>query len=109
MLSPDNERDYLGMARDNPGILCSEVPHRLLEAASLAGEEPSPFFIELFAIGYLEWLSQKEGKRVRLPREELDQAVLALWTRACHLHTSLLLDKPNPDWTEPFFSDEGLY
>ena len=108
MRSPDNERDYLQMARENPGVICSQVSHQLLEAASLAGEEPSPFFVELFAMGYLERLSQQEGKRVRLPKEVLDQAVLLLWTRACYLNTSLLLGKPNPDWDKPFFSDEGL-
>ena len=75
----------------------------------MAGEEPSPFFVEFFAVGHLEWLCQQEGKRVRLPKEVLDQAALALWTRACYLNTSLLLNQPNPDWDKPFFSDEGLY
>ena len=53
MLSPDNERTYLQMALETPGIICSDVTRHLLEAASLAGEEPSPIFVELFARGYL--------------------------------------------------------
>ena len=108
MLNPDNQRDYLAMAREQPNILCSQVPRQLLEAASWDGEEPSPFLVDLLSTGYVEWLAEETGQRMRLPKEILDQVVLALWNRACHLHTSLLLGSDHPDWDKPFFSDEGI-
>ncbi len=108
MLNPDNQAQYMDIAREQPNIICSEVPPALLEAASWDGEEPSPFFVEFFATGYQEWLAGETGQRIRLPQEILDQVVLGLWTRACYLHTSRLLGKANPDWDKQLFSDEGI-
>jgi hypothetical protein len=108
MLNPDIQSEYMGIAREQPNILCSDVPPALLEAASWDGEEPSPFFVEFFSTGYLEWLASETGQRIRLPKEILDQVVLGLWSRACYLHTSRLLSKANPDWEKQLFSDEGI-
>ena len=108
MLNPDNQSEYMAIAMGQPNILCSEVPPTLLEAASWDGEEPSAFFVEFLSTGYQEWLAGETGQRISLPREILDQVVLGLWGRACHLHTSRLLNKSNPDWDKQFFSDEGI-
>ncbi len=108
MQNPNNQSEYMAIAMEQPNILCSEVPPALLEAASWDGEEPSPFFVEFLSTGYLEWLAGETGQRIRLPREILDQVVLGLWTRACHLHTSSLLSKSNPEWDKQFFSDDGI-
>ena len=108
MLNPDNQIEYMTIAREQPNILCSDVPANLLEAASWDGEEPSPFFVEFFTTGYLEWLAGETGQRMRLPREILDQVVLGLWSRACYLNTSRLLGTANADWDKQLFSDEGI-
>ena len=107
MDSSDEER-YMELAREQPGILCSEVPSELLtEAASEA--EPTKFFEEFFTAGYIGWLELKYGRRLRPPQLQVDRAILALWYRACLLSTNRLLGHSNEYDDQPFFSDEGLY
>ena len=103
----DEER-YRNIAGDQPDILCSQVPQELLvEAASEA--EPTPFFEEFFATGYIGWLANKHGRRIRPPQVQIDRAILVLWYRACLLSTGRLLGQSNEFDDQPFFSDEGLY
>ena len=97
------------MAREHPNMLCSEVPAEILEASSYAGGEPTEFLNEFFAAGYKEWLLHKYGQPIQQPGEVINAAVILLWSRACRLYTSKLLDRPDPDWDKPFFSDEELF
>ena len=107
MDASDEER-YRRLAEEQPDILCSQVPHELLaEAASEA--EPTPFMEEFFATGYIGWLAQRHGRRVRPPQIQIDTAILALWYRACLLSTDRLLGNTSEYDDQPFFSDEGLY
>lgn len=107
MDTSDEER-YMKLAQEQPGILCSEVPGELLaEAASEA--EPTKFFEEFIAAGYIGWLALKYGRRLRPPQAQVDRAILALWYRACLLSTDRLLGQSNEYDDQPFFSDEGLY
>jgi hypothetical protein len=102
------ENHYLQMARDHPDMLCSEAPIEVLEEASSV-DEPTKFLENFFAAGYTQWLSQKYGRRVQFPKERIDNAIVVLWLRACRLHTSRILGRPNADEDKVFFSDEGLY
>ena len=97
------------MAIDNPAMLGSDVPLEVLEAASLSGNEPTDFAREFLKAGHLQWLLNKYGDRMPYADEQLDNAVLLLWIKACYLHTSHLLGRPNPNWDSPFFSDEDLH
>ena len=97
------------MAQDNPEILCSEIPVELLEAASFSGEEPSPFMSQFLTTGHQEWLVRRDGGRHPYEQERIDCAVYLLWDRACRLYTSHIMSRPDPDWTNSFFSDDGLY
>ena len=96
------------MALNRPDVLCSEVPTELLEAASSV-DEPTRFLENFFATGHAQWLAKKHGRRVRLGKDQLNNAILVLWLRSCHLQTSHILGLPHPDLDKPFFSDEGLY
>ena len=102
------EEQFLQLAADNPGMLCSEAPVEILEAAA-SDAEPTKFMEEFFAAGHKEWLAKKHGRRLHLPQERINRAVIVLWLRACLLNTSRLLGRTDPAATNPFFSDEGLY
>ena len=102
------EERFLRLAVEQPDMLCSQVPADILEAAA-SEAEPTKFLEEFFATGYTEWLAKKHGRRLHLPREQIDRAILVLWFRACLLETSRLLGRNNGDEDKPFFSDEGLY
>ena len=104
----ETQAQYLKMAEENPGILCSEVPDIILEFAS-AEAEPTPFMEELFATGYAEWMNLKHGRRINIPQILIDRAMLVLWNRAGLLYTDRITGKENPDNDKPFFSDDGLY
>ncbi|MCE2464407.1 MAG: hypothetical protein J4F46_11015 [Dehalococcoidia bacterium] len=106
-MAPLMEQEYLQLARDNPNILCSDVPIEALEAAIDDLLEPSDFFREFLEAGHTQWLLQKHGRLPR-SREQINTAIVMLWIRACRLHTSYVLNRPDPDWGKPFFSDEGL-
>ena len=97
------------MAREHPNMLGSDVPVEILRASSYAGGEPTEFLNEFFAAGYKEWLLNKYGQPIQQPGEVINAAVILLWLRACRLYTSKLLDRPDPDWDKPFFSDEDLF
>ena len=96
------------MATEHPEILCSEAPLKILEE-SASEAEPTRYLEEFFATGYTAWLSKKHGRRVRLPKEMINRAILVLWFRASLLNTSRMMDQTNSDDDLPFFSDEGLY
>ena len=100
------EEQYLQLALNNPNLLCSEAPMEILEACS-SEAEPTSFLEEFFATGYTQWLLQKY--RRRLPQERVNNAIIVLWNRACRLHTNIITGVKDPDWDQPFFSDEGLY
>ena len=104
----EKEAQYLQFALDNPNILCSEVPHELLEEAS-SDDEPTKWFEEFFAAGYTQWLKEKYGRRARFFEQRINNAIMVLWLRAGRLHTNMLMDVADPDLSQPFFSDEGLY
>ena len=100
------EQHYLQIAQNNPGLRCSEAPLEILEACS-ADAEPTSFLEDFFAAGYTQWFLQKHGRR--LPQDRVNNAIIVLWNRACRLHTSIITGLRDPDWDQPFFSDEGLY
>lgn len=103
------EEQYLRIANDNPNILCSEVPAKVLEAAIADANEPSEAYADFLQAGHTQWLLQKYG-RVTRGKAEIRNAVVVLWLRACRLHSNSVLGRqPDPDWDKPFFSDEGLY
>ncbi|MCH7842766.1 MAG: hypothetical protein J4N75_12100 [Chloroflexi bacterium] len=99
---------FLKMALEQPEMTCADTPIEILEAAS-AEAEPTPFMEEYFATGHAEWLALKHGRRISLPQNLIDRAILVLWNRACLLDTDRLLGQTSPDANKPFFSDEGLY
>jgi hypothetical protein len=109
-IEPQQEEHYIQMASDNPSMLCSEAPVEILEAASYAGDEPTPFLTSFFTAGHTQWLAQRYGQRVSAFEEErIERAVILLWIRACELYTSRVYGRPDLEWDKPFFSDEGLY
>ncbi len=107
-MDPAKEKHYLQMAIDHPDILCSEAPLEILEAAAAEGE-PTKFMEEYFAAGHSHWLANKHGRSVNLPQDQMNQAILVLWFRACLMNTDHLLGREMRDANMPFFSDEGLY
>lgn len=107
-MDPATEERYIQMALDNPTMLGSEVPLEVLKAASLSGNEPTRFVREFLKAGHVQWLLGKYGDGMPYAEDQLGSAVLLLWIKACYLHTSHLLSRPNPDWDRSFFSDEHL-
>ena len=104
----ETEARFLKMAVEQPDITCAHAPSEIIEAAS-AEAEPTPFMEEYFATGYSEWLAIKHGRRINLPQNITDRAILVLWNRAGLLHTDRLLGQTSADADKPFFDDEGLY
>jgi len=43
-----------------------------------------------------------------LPESMIRDALTVLWDRTCRLYTSHLLARDDPDWDNPFFSNERL-
>ncbi len=107
-MSREAQANFLKMAEEHPEMPCADTPVAILEAAS-AEQEPTPFMEEYFAIGHGAWLAFKHGRRISLPQNLMDRAILVLWNRACLLDTDRLLGQTNSDADKPFFSDEGLY
>lgn len=107
-MDPEREEFFIQMAADHPDMLCSEVPAELLEAASYAGDEPNQFLRSFFTTGYTQWLRLNVSPRLRLPKEQIDKAVMVLWVRACILNTSRISGRPDDNWPKPFFWDEEL-
>ena len=99
---------YLQLAEDTPQMLCSEVPAEVLDETSYDDVEPSDFFKDFLRAGYTQWHLQKYGRAPR-GREQVTNAIIVLWVRACRLHINQVLGRPDPDWDKIFFSDEGLY
>lgn len=109
-IEPQQEEYYIQMASENPNMLCSEAPVEILEAASYAGDEPTPFLTSFFTAGHTQWLAQLYGQRASAIEEErIERAVILLWIRTCELYTSHLYGVPDSNWDKLFFSDEGLY
>ena len=107
-MTPEAQERYIHLAREKPDILCSEAPVDVLEDASLVGE-PTEFHEAYFAAGYTSWLEHKLGRRVKVAPQQLNNAIIVLWNRACELNTSRILGRPDHRWSAHFFSDEGLY
>jgi len=107
-MSRETEARFLKMAMEQPDITCGDAPDEILVAAS-AEAEPTPFMEEYFATGYTEWLAIKHGRRINLPQNITNRAILVLWNRAGLLNTDRLLGQSSADADKPFFSDEGLY
>ena len=107
-MDPLMEEEFLQLATEHPDILCSEAPLEILEE-SASEAEPTRYLEEFFATGYTAWLSKKHGRRIRLPKEMIDRAILVLWFRASLLNTSRMMGQPNNNDALPFFSDEELY
>ena len=100
------EEQFLQLALNNPGLLCSEAPSEILVACT-DDAEPTPFLEEFFGTGYSGWAYEKYG--FRFPQDRINNAIIVLWNRACRLHTNQIMGVPDPDLEKPFFSDEGLY
>ena len=95
-MSLETEARFLKMAVEQPAIICGDAPDEILEAAA-AEAEPTPFMEEYFATGYAEWLAIKHGRRINLPQNITDRAILVLWNRAGLLRTDRLLGQESPD------------
>ena len=109
MLDSEAEQSYIRLAQEQPSMLCSQAPFEILQASSYAGEEPTPFLKDFFTAGFVQRLSEIFGRRMDFDQEIIDRAVYVLWYRACSLYTSHQSGRPDPDWVQQFFSDEGLY
>ena len=107
-MDPAMEEQYIQMAGEHPGMLGSEVPKEVLEAAS-GVDHPTQFLTDFIETGHNQWLLQEYGQLIPRNQDFKDKAVLVLWLKASHLHTSHLLGRPDPQWDKPFFSDEGIY
>ena len=107
-MDPMMEASYLRLATDNPMMRGSEVPIEVLEAACSV-DEPTEFLREFFAAGHKEWLAARYGRAVPHSKEQIENAAIALWTKACYLHTSRIMGRPDEEWYKPFFRDEDLY
>ena len=107
-MDPEARAGFLKMADDNPEMTCADTPVEILEGGS-AEAEPTPFMEEYFAVGHAGWLAVKHGRRISLPQNLMNRAILVLWNRAGLLHTDHLLGQPSPDAGKPFFDDDGLY
>ncbi len=107
-MEPATERRYIQMARDRPGLLCSEVPLDLLLETVSDENEPSDFIQEFLETGHTQWRISKFGRLGR-GEQQVKDAVVVLWVRAMRLNSSHLLGRSDPDWDKPFFSDEDLY
>ena len=107
-LDAEAQTQYLHLAEEQPGILCNQIPDIILEF-SAAEAEPTPFMEEFFAVGYSAWMNLKHGRRINIPQNLIDRAILVLWNRAGLLYTDRITGKENPDADKPFFSDDGLY
>ncbi|PKB78587.1 MAG: hypothetical protein BZY88_17635 [SAR202 cluster bacterium Io17-Chloro-G9] len=107
-MDPVAEQLLLRLAAENPGMLCSEAPLEILEAAA-SEAEPTKFIEDFFATGYTAWLSQKLGRQIHPPQDHLNRAIIVLHSRAGLMNTDLLLGLPVRSAGQPFFSDEGLY
>ena len=107
-MDQETEARFLKMALEQPNMTCAQAPVEILEAAS-AEAEPTPFMEEYFAVGYAERLASKHGRRINLPQNLIDRAILVLWNRAGLLHTDRLLGQPSTDADKYFFDDDGLY
>ena len=107
-MDAEDQAQFLKMAEEQPDILCSQVSDLILEFAS-AEAEPTPFMEEFFATGYAEWMNLKHGRRINIPQNLIDRAILVLWNRAGQLNTDRILGNTSPDADKPFFSDEDLY
>ena len=105
-MNPAKEEEYVQLALDNPGMLCSEAPLEILDACS-SEAEPTKFLEDFFAAGYSGWIMEKYKRR--LPQERINNAIIVLCLRASQVHTNVLLGLLDPYWDKPFFSDEGLY
>jgi hypothetical protein len=109
-MNPDQEEVFIRAALDNPNMLCSEAPVEILKESSFAGDEPTRFLMDFFAAGHTQWLAQTYGQpAAAFQKDRVDRAALVLWIRACDLYTSHQYHRPDPNWVQPFFSDEGLY
>ena len=95
------------MARERPGLLCSEVPLDILVETVSDENEPSDFIQEFLETGHTQWRISKFGRLGR-GKQEVKDAVVVLWVRAMRLNSSLLLGRSDSDWDKPFFSDEDL-
>ncbi len=110
MIDRQHEDEYIQSAADNPYMRCSQAPPEILQAASYAGDEPTPFLKAYFTAGHSQWLAQTYGAPASAFEEErIQRAVIVLWIRACDLYTSQQYQRPDPQWEQLFFSDEGLY
>jgi len=107
-MDSEAQAQYIKMAEEQSDILCAQVPDIILEFAA-AEAEPTPFMEEFFAVGYAGWMNLKHGRRINIPQNLIDRAILVLWNRAGLLHTDRLTGTENSYANEPFFNDEGLY
>ena len=107
-INRETEARLLKMAVEQPDLTCGNAPEEILEAAA-AEAEPTPFMEEYFATGYAEFLAVKHGRRINVPQNIVDRAILVLWNRAGLLRTDRLIGQESPDANKPFFDDDGLY
>jgi hypothetical protein len=107
-LSNETQACFLKMAVEQPEMTCAQAPDLIVEFAS-AEAEPTPFMEKYFATGHAELLATKHGRRINLPQNLMDRAILVLWHRAGLIQTARLLGQEIPDADKPFFDDDGLY
>ena len=108
IMDPRMREQYIQSARDNPNVLCSEIPVEILAETAYDDNDPSDLLRDFLEAGFNQWLAHKYGRSLDLPQEMVREVVAVLWIRTCRLYTSHLLGRPDPDWDKPFFSNEGL-
>ena len=105
MITYDQEPEYVMLAENSPGMLCSEAPPEILEACAL-DNEPTPFLERFFEAGIRAHAREQHGRE--LPQMFVNNAILVLWLRACRLYTNGLLGMPDPDIDKQFFSSADV-
>ena len=101
MITHQQEPDYIHLAETTPDLLCRDAPPEILEACAL-DNEPTPFLERFFEAGIRAHARRQHGRE--LPQMYVNNAILVLWLRACRLYTNRLLNTPDPDLNQQFFS-----
>ena len=96
-MDPALREHYLQMARDNPNMLCSDVPAEVLAETAYDDSDPSELLRAFLEVGFNWWLTEKHGGSIILPESMLRDALTVLWDRTCRLYNSHLLVQDDPD------------
>ncbi len=74
-MDPALREHYLQMARDNPNILCSQVPVEILAETAYDDSDPSELLKGFLEAGFNQWVAQKHGPNMNLPQSMVRDAL----------------------------------